>query len=207
MFEAELAARVSDRLIESKDRTRGRLAACRRPPACRLRFGCLAYVANNQGGSNDEQHRDAAAKRACANYLDTDLDQLTVTEALALARHVMRHPAMQAYGAEALQPGPDAGSPDDVLAYARATGHTQYHPSCTCRMGSDARAVVDPELRVRGIAGLRVVDASVMPAVTSGNTNAPTIMIAEKAADLIRGRRPLSQQSQKSEEEPCPASV
>ena len=148
----------------------------------------------------------------CANYLDTELDQLTVANALVLARHVMRHPAMQAYGARELQPGPDAGSLDDLLAYARATGHTQYHPSCTCRMGTDAHAVVDPELRVRGITGLRVVDASVMPAVTSGNTNAPTIMIAEKAADLIRGRSAPSHQHpahlhQERNEEPCPASV
>ena len=148
-----------------------------------------------------------AQPRMCANYLDTEIDQLTVAKSLALARRVMRHPAMQAYGAEELQPGPDATSLDDLLAYARATGHTQYHPSCTCRMGTDARAVVDPELRVHGIAGLRVVDASVMPAVTSGNTNAPTIMIAEKAADLIRGTSAPSHQHRESEKEPCPASV
>jgi choline dehydrogenase len=78
-----------------------------------------------------------------------------------------------------------------IDAFARARAESAYHPSCSCAMGSDGGAVVDAELRVRGVDALRVVDASVMPAVVSGNLNAPTIMIAEKAADLIRGRAPL----------------
>jgi len=144
----------------------------------------------------------------CANYLATELDQQVVVRSLALARRVMNQPAMRKFGATELQPGPDATGDASLLAFARATGHTQYHPTCTCRIGTDPMAVVDPELKVHGIEGLRVVDASVMPAVTSGNTNAPTIMIAEKASDIIRGRtasatttRPLR------EETPCPASV
>ncbi len=145
--------------------------------------------------------------RMCANYLDTELDQVTTAKSLAIARRVMAQPAMQRYGATELQPGPDATSLDDLLAYARATGHTQYHPTCTCRMGTDRLAVVDPELRVHGIQALRVVDASVMPAVTSGNTNAPTIMIAEKAADLIRGRTSHPAVQPAKEPAPCPASV
>jgi choline dehydrogenase len=143
----------------------------------------------------------------CANYLDTEIDQLTTAKSLKLARHVMAQPAMQRYGARELQPGPDATTLDDLLAFARATGHTQYHPTCTCRMGTDALAVVDPELCVHGLQGLRVVDASVMPAVTSGNTNAPTIMIAEKAADLIRGRATVPAVQPAKEAAPCPASA
>jgi choline dehydrogenase len=81
-------------------------------------------------------------------------------------------------------------SDDQIDAFARARAESAYHPSCSCAMGSDPQAVVDGELRVRGVEALRVVDASVMPAVVSGNLNAPTIMIAEKAADLIRGRPP-----------------
>jgi choline dehydrogenase len=83
------------------------------------------------------------------------------------------------------RPGPAATTDEDLLEFARATGGTIFHPSGTCRMGSDSLAVVDPALRVHGLKGLRVVDCSVMPTLTSGNTNVPVIMIAEKAADLI----------------------
>ncbi len=144
--------------------------------------------------------------RLCANYLATELDQLTIAKSIALARRVMAQPAMQRYRATELQPGPAASTLNDLLAYARATGHTQYHPTCTCRIGTDPLAVVDPELRVHGIASLRVVDASVMPAVTSGNTNAPTIMIAEKAADLIHGKTTTTR-TPHEEKAPCPASA
>jgi choline dehydrogenase len=82
-------------------------------------------------------------------------------------------------------PGPKCVTDDDLLAYARATGTTVYHPTSTCRMGSDATAVVDERLRVRGIDRLRVVDASIMPTLVSGNTNAAAVMIGEKGADLI----------------------
>ena len=83
-------------------------------------------------------------------------------------------------------PGPSVSSDAEILSWIRNNSQTAYHPIGTCRMGSDARAVVDPQLRVRGVERLRVIDASVMPTVTSANTNAPTIMIAEKAADRIR---------------------
>jgi choline dehydrogenase len=123
-----------------------------------------------------------------ANYLAAERDRRTTIAALRLAREVMAQPAMRRFGATEVLPGPHAGDDDALLAYARRAGYTQFHPVGTCRMGVDELAVVDPALAVRGIAGLRVVDASIMPAVVSGNTNAATIMIAEKAADLILGR-------------------
>jgi choline dehydrogenase len=85
-----------------------------------------------------------------------------------------------------VRPGRDVAARAQLLEYIRATGHTCWHPVGTCRMGTDEEAVVDPSLRVRGIIGLRVVDASVMPCLPSSNTNIPTIMLAERAADLIR---------------------
>ena len=92
---------------------------------------------------------------------------------------------MAPYAVEEVDPGDKVASDEALLAYCRARGTTIYHPTSTCRMGNDPFAVVDQKLRVRGIDGLRVVDASVMPDLVSGNTNAPVIMIAEKASDMI----------------------
>ena len=94
-------------------------------------------------------------------------------------------PALKQYVTEEVYPGTKVVSDDQVLEFCRQTGSTVYHPTSTCRMGNDPLAVVDQRLTVRGIEGLRVVDASVMPDLMSGNTNAPTIMIAEKASDMI----------------------
>jgi len=87
---------------------------------------------------------------------------------------------------------PASDSVEDLTTYVRANSQTTYHPVGTCKMGVEELAVVDPELRVRGVEGLRVVDASIMPTIPRGNTNAPTIAVAEKAADILRGRAPLS---------------
>ena len=120
------------------------------------------------------------------NYLSTDHDRAMMLAGMKLTRRLAATPAFAPYVAEEYKPGPAVRSDEEVLGYVRSAGTTGFHPCGTCRMGEDQRSVVDPRLRVRGVRGLRVVDASVMPAIVSGNTNAATIMIAEKAADLMR---------------------
>jgi choline dehydrogenase len=123
------------------------------------------------------------------NYLSTSDDQEVAAAALKLTRRiVLGTRAMKKYEPEEFMPGPDFQTDEKLLEAARDIGTTIFHPVGTCRMGraGDATAVVDPELRVRGISGLRVIDASVMPTITSGNTNSPTIMIAERGAALVR---------------------
>ena len=105
---------------------------------------------------------------------------------MKLVRRVSSQPAFARYVVREHLPGPQVTSDEDLMAYARAYATTVFHPCGTCKMGSDAKAVVDQRLKVRGLEGLRVADASIMPTMTSGNTNAPTIMIGEKAADMIR---------------------
>ena len=101
-------------------------------------------------------------------------------------------PALEPYRGPELAPGPEVQTDEEILAFVKQELESAYHPSCTCKMGTEPMAVTDPELRVHGIEGLRVVDASVMPAGTNGNIYAPVLMIAEKAADLILGREPLA---------------
>ena len=128
-----------------------------------------------------------------ANYLATDEDRRAVREGVRIARDVVGQPALAPYRGEELSPGFDVKSDAEIDAWIRETGETIYHPVGTCKMGleSDPTAVVDGDLKVFGLSGLRVVDASVMPTLIGGNTNAPTIMIAEKISDLLRGRAPL----------------
>src|SRR6201996_6882074 len=127
----------------------------------------------------------AAPPEIRINYLASEVDRATNVEALKILRKILHAPALAPYVVEEVDPGDKVVSDEALLAYCRARGTTIYHPTSTCRMGNDPLAVVDQQLRVRGIDGLRVVDASVMPDLVSGNTNAPVIMIAEKASDLI----------------------
>jgi choline dehydrogenase len=98
---------------------------------------------------------------------------------------MMTAPAMAALQTRELAPGPAQGTDEEILDWVRQTAETTYHPVGTCKMGSDAKAVVDHQLKVHGVEGLRVADASIMPTLISGNTNAPAIMIGEKAADMV----------------------
>ena len=138
-------------------------------------------------GSVRIRSRDAREAPAIEpNYLATEYDRRLMVEGAKLARRIAATRALAPYVLEEYKPGPRCASDEQLLDAVRESGSSGYHPVGTCRMGTDTGAVVDPQLRVRGVQGLRVVDASVMPLLVSGNTNAATLMIAEKAADLIR---------------------
>ncbi|MGI8512456.1 MAG: GMC family oxidoreductase [Solirubrobacteraceae bacterium] len=126
--------------------------------------------------------------RIITNSLSEPEDIASLVAGMKLAREIARQEPLAGKIVRELKPGPEAVSDEDIEADLRRRVELIYHPVGTCRMGADDRAVVDPELRVRVLEGLRVIDASVMPLIPGGNTNAPTIMIAERAADLIRGR-------------------
>ncbi len=127
-------------------------------------------------------------------YLTSRNDCDTIVAGFKKLRAVMSEPMIRRYIAEERKPGAGCVTDADILAYARETGTTVYHPTSTCRMGSDPNAVVDERLRVHGFSGLRVIDASVMPTVVSGNTNAATVMIGEKGADMVREDAPIKRQ-------------
>ncbi|MBO9353027.1 choline dehydrogenase [Bordetella petrii] len=120
------------------------------------------------------------------NYLATETDRRVAAESLRLTRRIAAQPALARYAPEEYKPGLACQTDEELAQAAGDIGTTIFHPVGTCKMGVDALAVVDPELRVHGLQGLRVIDASVMPTITSGNTNAPTVMIAEKGAHLLR---------------------
>lgn len=122
------------------------------------------------------------------NYLSTQQEREDWVTAIRKTRQLIETSAMEKYRGKEISPGKSVKSEEEILDWVAREGESAYHPSCTCKMGFDAMAVVDDELRVHGVDNLRVVDASVMPAITNGNIYAPVIMIAEKAADLIMGR-------------------
>jgi choline dehydrogenase len=126
------------------------------------------------------------------NYISTEEDQREWVEAIRLARTILNQPAMGPFNGGELSPGPAVDRDEQIVEWVGNQGETALHPSCTCRMGVDDQSVVDPlTMRVHGLDGLRVVDASAMPYVTNGNIYAPVMMLAEKAADLILGNTPL----------------
>ena len=152
--------------------------------ACQLRPESRGYVTL----ASDDPFE---APRIDPGYLATQKDKDTLRAGLKLAREIMSQGAFAPYLGRELSPGWDVVSDSDLDACIRRRAETIYHPVGSCRMGGDEGAVVDEQLRVRGAEGVRVVDASVMPAQVSGNTHAPTVMIAEKAADMILGHAPL----------------
>ncbi|MCH8551996.1 MAG: choline dehydrogenase [Natronospirillum sp.] len=128
------------------------------------------------------------------NLLSTERDRWEMRQSVRLTREIFAQDAFKPFRGEELQPGADCQTDAEIDAFVRQNADSAYHPSCTCRMGSadDAMAVVNGQAQVHGIENLRVVDASIMPSIVSGNLNAPTIMLAEKCADHIRGRQPLA---------------
>lgn len=150
--------------------------------ACNLRPTSRGYVRARSADIRDKP-------KILYNYLSTEEDQRIAIDSIKLTRRIAASPALEKFKPIEISFGADARTDDEILNVARKTITTVYHPAGTCRMGNDEYAVVDNRLNVRGITGLRIADASIMPRIVSGNTNAPTIMIAEKAADLIKEDR------------------
>jgi choline dehydrogenase len=146
---------------------------------------CVLLRPESRGYVRIKSADPKAAPAIHPNYLATQKDRDTVVAGVTAMRRIFQAPAMVRHIAEEVEPGKQCDNDDELLDFIRRRGSTTYHPVGTCRMGQDQKAVVDQRLRVRGFAGLRVVDASIMPAVVSGNTNAATIMIGEKGADMI----------------------
>ena len=159
-------------------------------------FGCRAVLLRPESrGHVDLASADPlAAVRIRQNFLAAEKDWTTLRTGVRLVREIGRQSALAAFAEGEIAPGPDCRSDAEIGAYIRASAITVHHPLGTCKMGwaADPMEVVDPELRVLGVDALRIVDASVMPDLIGGNINAPVIMVAEKAADLIRGRAPLA---------------
>jgi len=151
------------------------------PSVCNLR-------PTSRGSVRIKSHDPEAHPAIKLNYLSTEEDRTVAVDSVRFTRRIMAAQALAKYRPEEYKPGESVKSDEDLRRAAGDLGTTIFHPVGTCKMGSDPLAVVNDRLQVLGIAGLRVADASVMPRITSGNTNAPTVMIAEKAAEFIRGR-------------------
>jgi len=169
------------------------------------RHGFMAHVCQlrpqSRGFISLKSPDPLAAPLIQPNYLEAEEDRRALREGVKIARDVFAQSAFDAYRGPELMPGAHVRNDDAVDLFVRKTAETIYHPVGTAKMGKDADCVVDPQLKVYGIEGLRVIDASVMPALISGNTNAPTLMIAEKAADMILGRPSLPPQNVKVSED------
>ncbi|MEJ0020947.1 MAG: GMC family oxidoreductase N-terminal domain-containing protein [Acetobacteraceae bacterium] len=161
-----------------------------RGPKLARQSGVTCYAHPMRPESKGHIHITAADARTPPainfNFLSSPVDAEITVRAVRIARAVMTAPAMAPLKVTELAPGPSRTAEDEILAWVRQVAETTFHPVGTCKMGSDPMAVVDAQLRVHGIQGLRVADASIMPTLTSGNTNAPSIMIGEKAADMIQ---------------------
>ena len=149
-------------------------------------FGPTLVTPESRGEISLRSTNPLEAPAIRANYLSTNADMQVVVHGVRLSRELAHSKAFEAYRGEELHPGTNAQTDSEIAEFVRQEAQTLYHPVGTCKMGNDSMAVVDARLRVRGIEKLRVVDASIMPRIIAGNTNAPTIMIAEKAADMIR---------------------
>ncbi len=155
-------------------------------PYAGFHIGAYPLYPRSRGYTHARSLDPMVAPDVVAGYLVEPEDRHTAIRGLELARELANTAPMRKMIKREVRPGPAVGTREQLLAYIKETGHTCWHPVGTCRMGDDEGAVVDTQLRVRGIEGLRVVDASVMPSLPSSNTNIPTIMVAERAADLLR---------------------
>ena len=159
--------------------------------------GFQVHVGPNKPTSRGSVHvvsaDPAVAPKINFNYISTEQDKQDWRDCIRLTREILNQPALDSFRGEEIQPGSQVQSDAEIDAWVRANVESAYHPSCSCRMGDaeDPMAVVDPQCRVRGLQALRVVDSSIFPTITNGNLNAPTIMVAEKAADLILEKQPL----------------
>ena len=131
------------------------------------------------------------------NYMKTDQDKKEIREGIRLTREILAQPAFQSFAGKELSPGEGLQTDEEIDEFVRKNGESAYHPACSCKMGNDEKSVVNSKGKVHGMESLRIVDASIMPSIVSGNLNAPTIMMAEKIADDIRGKMALAEEDKK----------